>query len=124
GELVHVLLHPGGLTSFLRGLAAVVARRCGIEDRRVEQAPSVDGIDRNLAAGEQIDGIAEFIARICSYREWIGKGGIRKDADRKRPGEPDEVLAPGNAREITRELAHRIQGVLEAKLGLVGLGLG
>ena len=107
------------------GIASVIARGGGAEDLRVEESAGVDGIDGDLAAGEQVDGVAKLFFGVCDCGEWVGEvaGGVGEDGDGKRAREPDEILAAGNAGEVLAELAHGVERVLGAELELEGLHL-
>ncbi len=65
GEFVQVLVHAGRT-------AAVVTGGGGIEDRSAGESSSVDRVDRDLTASEQVDGIAKLFFGVGNDGERVG----------------------------------------------------
>ena len=91
---------------------------------RGHEAAGVDWIDGNLAAGQQVGGLAKLVLGTGHDGERVLQVAVGKDADGEGAGEPDEIFASGNAAEIAGELVHGVEGVLGPELELEGLLLG
>ena len=79
------------------------------------KAPGVDGIDGNLAAGQQVRGFAELIFHAGHDGGGIGDGGVGKDVEREGAGEPDQVLAAGDAAEVSARARFKASSVCSAR---------
>ncbi len=103
----------GLLDVFFAGVGGVV-HGCG------RQAAGVDGIDGDLAGGEEIGGLAELVFCAGDDGEGVLDVAVGKDVDGEGAGEPDEILAAGNAAEIAGELVEGVESVAGAELKLEG----
>ena len=117
-ELLGVLGHSGGIFGVL---GAGVG---GGEHGQTHEAAGVDGVNRDLGASEQVNGLAVLVLHGHGGGEGVCEVAVGEDVDGEGAGEPDQIFAAGDRGEIAAEGVHGVERVLGAELELEGRLLG
>ena len=104
--------------AYLAGLLPGLGPRECIDHGQVLQAARIDRIDGNPRPVEGTAGLTNLVAGIVLDGEWAEDRRVGKESQRKRAGEPDQILAAGKAAKITSDGLEGIDGVVDALLRL------